>query len=229
MKLAKNHVDIGLYTDNVEALLAFWQRDVGLPFEELLPLGGGARQHRHALNGSVFKLNASRDPLPADAEPAGYRELLIARPGVTAPQQLTDPDGNRVTLVPPGMGGVTGIGVRLAVRDASAFRDFYARCLELEIVAPDRYRCGDTLLIVYQEPNVRRTEAMRGRGYRYLTVQVFDVDAEHTDLIARGVEEGRAPVTLGNVARISFIRDPDGNWIEVSQRASLTGPLPPGN
>ncbi|MHB8576260.1 MAG: VOC family protein [Dehalococcoidia bacterium] len=48
-------------------------------------------------------------------------------------------------------------------------------------------------------------------------------------MIARGVEEGRPPVTLGSVARISFIRDPDGNWIEVSQRASLTGPLPPGN
>jgi hypothetical protein len=35
-------------------------------------------------------------------------------------------------------------------------------------------------------------------------------------------------VTLGTVARISFIRDPDGNFIEVSQRASLTGSLPTG-
>jgi lactoylglutathione lyase len=34
-----------------------------------------------------------------------------------------------------------------------------------------------------------------------------------------------APVTLGTTARISFIRDPDGNWIELSQRASLTGSL----
>jgi hypothetical protein len=31
---------------------------------------------------------------------------------------------------------------------------------------------------------------------------------------------------LGDTAYISFIRDPDGNWIELSQRASLTGPLP---
>ena len=31
-----------------------------------------------------------------------------------------------------------------------------------------------------------------------------------------------ALVTLGRVARISFIRDPDGNFIEISQRASLT-------
>ncbi len=40
------------------------------------------------------------------------------------------------------------------------------------------------------------------------------------------VWEGAPPVTLGEVARISFIRDPDGNWIEISQRASLTGAIP---
>ena len=27
-------------------------------------------------------------------------------------------------------------------------------------------------------------------------------------------------------AYISFVRSPDGDWLEVSQRASLTGPLP---
>lgn len=41
-----------------------------------------------------------------------------------------------------------------------------------------------------------------------------------------GVWAGAAPVTLGKVARICFVRDPDGNWIEISQRASLTGKLP---
>ena len=34
-----------------------------------------------------------------------------------------------------------------------------------------------------------------------------------------------APVTLGTTARISMVRDPDGNWIELSQRASITGSL----
>ena len=40
-----------------------------------------------------------------------------------------------------------------------------------------------------------------------------------------GAWEGRAPSVLGDVARISFVRDPDGNWIEISQRKSLTGSL----
>ena len=39
------------------------------------------------------------------------------------------------------------------------------------------------------------------------------------------VREGFAPVTLGDVARISMILDPDGNWIELSRRASIVGSL----
>jgi predicted enzyme related to lactoylglutathione lyase len=67
---------------------------------------------------------------------------------------------------------------------------------------------------------------MRAIGLRYITIQVRDCDREHRRLTAMGVWEGAAPVTLGTVARISFIRDPDGNFIEISQRASLTGPIP---
>jgi lactoylglutathione lyase len=67
---------------------------------------------------------------------------------------------------------------------------------------------------------------MQSPGYRYLTAQVWEVDVEHAAILARGGNEGRPPVTLGTTARISFVRDPDGNWIEISQRASLTGPLP---
>ena len=66
---------------------------------------GGVRQHRHATNGSVLKLNAARDPLNG-APPSGYRELTIARDGITAPHPLVDPDGNRIVLVPPGYDGV---------------------------------------------------------------------------------------------------------------------------
>ncbi len=33
----------------------------------------------------------------------------------------------------------------------------------------------------------------------------------------------RAPVSFGQVARYGFVADPDGNWIEISARTSLTG------
>jgi len=67
---------------------------------------------------------------------------------------------------------------------------------------------------------------MRATGFRYITIQVRDCDAEHRRMLAAGAAEGAPPFTLGTVARISFIRDPDGNWVEISQRASLTGALP---
>ena len=225
MNLAKNHIDFGLFTNNGEAMLRFWQQEVRLPFEETLAVGGGVRQQRHALNGSVFKLNEARDPLP-DEPPSGYSELLIARAGIQSPQALTDPDGNRVTLVPAGMDGIEGIGIRLQVSDEAAFHDFYGRILGLEVAGPNRYRWGDSLVMFEHRPGAARTGAMRAKGYRYVTVQVWDCDAEHATFLQRGAAEGRPPTTLGSTARVSFIRDPDGNWIEVSQRASLTGDLP---
>jgi lactoylglutathione lyase len=57
-------------------------------------------------------------------------------------------------------------------------------------------------------------------------VQVADVVAAHAHALARGMTEGLAPLRLGDVAAISFVRLPDGDWIELSQRASLTGALP---
>jgi len=225
VKLAKPRIDVGLYTNRRDEMLAFWRDEVGLPYEELLPMGGGVQQHRLGLLGSVLKINHSRDPLP-DEPRAGYRELWIARPGLSAPKPLSDPDGNRVLLVPEGYESVTRIAYTVAASDASAARDFYGRALQLEPVGESAFRCGDSLVRVVGDPGARPVGRMTGPGFRYFTIQVFGVDEEHAGILARGGHEGRAPLTLGKVARISFVRDPDGNWIEISQRASLTGPLP---
>jgi len=101
MKLAKNHIDVGLFSNRREEQLAFWQQTVGLPFDRIGKLGGGVQQHRHHMNGSILKINHTRDPLPA-APASAILELRIARSGLPAAQSLVDPDGNRVMLVPPG-------------------------------------------------------------------------------------------------------------------------------
>ena len=225
MRLAKDHIDVGLFTNDAPAMLQFWQQRIGLPFEETLPLGGGVRQHRHGMNGSVLKINDARDPL-ADDGPAGYREIIVARDGIAEPQSLEDPDGNRVTLVPRGHDSIEGIAVRLGVRDPAAFDRFYGDAMQFERAGERAYRCGDSLLLVEQDASAQPVGRMQARGLRYITVQVWDVDAEHAGIVARGGTEGRPPLTLGSTARISFVRDPDANWIEVSQRASLTGDLP---
>ena len=74
MQLAKHGIDVGLSTNNLEPMLRFWQQDVGLRFDYVLPVRRGQNQYRHEAQGSVIKLNHHAEPLPT-AAPSGYREL----------------------------------------------------------------------------------------------------------------------------------------------------------
>jgi lactoylglutathione lyase len=228
MRLAKPRLDIGFATKNAPAALAFWQNKIGLPFDYTQPIRRGYKQHRHDLCGSVLKINQLYEPIPNNP-PSGYRELLIAREGILAPSTLSDPDGNRVALVPQGYLGIERIGIRLGVRDVHEHRRFYTQALGLREVGPisdgAAFLAGDTVLIVEASADAPHDAAFEGKGWRYITFQVFAVDQEHANVIAHGGREALAPKTLGSVARVSMVRDPDGNWIELSQRASLTGSL----
>lgn len=224
MQLAKPRIDIGLSTNALEPMLAFWQGEAGAAFDHVLPIRRGQDQHRHDVLGSVLKINHHAAPLPANP-PSGYRELLIAGEGLDAPRPLADPEGNRVTLVPPGELGVTQIGVRLAVRDLAAHRRFYGQALGLPEERPGVFRAGESLILLEESPDAPSDAQMQGPGWRYITFQVFKVDEEHAAVLAKGGREAMAPLTLGATARISMVRDPDGNWIELSQRASIVGSL----
>lgn len=216
MKLAKPCLDLGLGTNRRDEQLAFWQDVVGLPYDHMGKLGGGMQQHRHHLHGSILKVNHARDPL-APAAPSGFRRLIIARDGIAAPRDLADPDGNAVRLVPPGHDGITDIAIELAVNDIDASRRFYVEAMGFADLA-----CGTTRLILVPG----RTEPSpdwRGPGFRYITVQVFDAIAAHQAVLARGGTEAAPPRELGDIVRYSFVRDPDGNFIEISERTTLTG------
>ena len=227
MQLAKNFIDVGLSTNTLEPMLRFWQQDAGLRFDHVLPVRRGQKQYRHDEQGSVVKLNHHAEPLP-EAAPSGYRELIIARQGVQKPQRMADPDGNRIQLVPPGHDGITQIAVAMGVRNISEHRKFYGEILgfaEQSWSGGPAFRLGDSLLLL-EEDRAATVDPVRGaRGWRYITLQVADIDAVHEYLRNKGVREGLAPVTLGEVARISMILDPDGNWIELSRRASIVGSL----
>ena len=225
MKLAKPHIDVAVMTERLDEMLAFWQGPAGLTFEELLPTGRGNHQHRHGIHGSVFKLNHPRDGLPASPA-SGYRGMWIAGDDITERQTLTDPDGNRVVLAATGDNDVTGIGIVVGVRDPDAHARFYSEALGLESIGNGRFQCGDSVLIVEHDPKAESDVPLPGKGFRYLTIQVFDCVKEHTRILDAGGIEGARPDQHGDVALYSMVRDPDGNWIEISQRASLTGPLP---
>jgi len=195
---------------------------VGLPYDHLGKLGGGMQQHRHHMNGSILKMNHSRNPLPV-AAPSGIVGLRIAREGLADEQALSDPDGNKVMLVPKGTDGVQGIAILLKVNDAAQHDRFWTEAMQFERTGEGCYRCGDSLVVVAERGRVERSAEWRGPGYRYMTVQVWDCLAEYDGILARGGTSGGAPRVLGDTVRFAFVCDPDGNHIEISQRASLTG------
>jgi len=62
MKLAKPRIDIGFATNHAPAALAFWQNEIGLPFDYTQPIRRGYKQHRHDLCGtsSIVTISAAR-------------------------------------------------------------------------------------------------------------------------------------------------------------------------
>jgi len=229
MRLAKQQFDIGLSTNNLGPMLGFWQDEAGATFDQILTIRRGMDQHRHDLSGSVLKINHLAETLPI-TPPSGYQELLIARDGAAGEAALMDPDGNKLRLVPKGWQGIAQIAVRLGVRDLEAQRRFYRDALGLAEETWDgggAFRVGDGLILVEQQADAPVESPFDGKGWRYITLQVFAVDSDHAHALAHGAREATAPVTLGSVARISMIKDPAGNWIELSQRASITGSLEP--
>jgi catechol 2,3-dioxygenase-like lactoylglutathione lyase family enzyme len=224
MDLAKPCLDVGLYVDDAQASRSFYEGELGLAYEELLPVGGGVRQHRLGLRGSVLKLNESRTP--ADRAPTAYRRLLIATSDGAPTADLVDPDGLAVSLVAPNTYGIVAIGIDVVSSDPDAHGRFYADGMGAKRVDHDVYQLGTTVIRVIHDARAERAGPLPARGFRYLTVQVRDVAREHDRIIGLGFEEAMPPRKLGEVAAISFVRDPGGNWVEISQRASLTGDLP---
>ena len=223
MQLVKPFLDVALFTTAPEALRAFWQESVGATFDHILPIATGHEQHRMDLYGSVLKINAVEE-LPRVA-PAGYTGLVVAHPAATTAQTFSDPDGNRVTLAPRGYRGVDQIGIVIGVRDQAAHAAFMADALGLEQRGADHFRVGNSSILLEQDDDAPADAAGVGPGWRYITVQIRDVAAEQAHCLAHGGTLGMPVRQLGDVARFAMVRDPDGNWIELSQRASLTGPL----
>jgi lactoylglutathione lyase len=232
MRLAKPHLDIGLFTDDVDAQREFWTHIAGLTSDHQLTLEPGWVQHRFDAHGSVIKVNHLSWALPP-RPPSGFAGLAIACPPGTPPWDGVHPGGDRVQLVSPGTAGITGIGITISSPDPARMIEFYRTAMEFELGGPDSLRCGDTLLTVVEGPGGQDTsrtdsdgtswDGLIGPGFRYITVQVFDADDECATIVGRGGRLVRKPLSFAGVARVACVADPDGNWIEISARTSLTG------
>ena len=217
MNLAKPALDVGLYTNQLEPMLAFWQNKAHATFTELLPVGGGVHQHRHAVGDSVIKINHPREAI-SEGHPTGLKQVTLYG---DVNESLCDPDGNSVELKQGD--NHRNLRLTLATPRMEEMERFYGETLALPSPSPKLFRIGASEIELV-EGDLGHFER-QGIGFRYMTFQVFDVVAEHTHIIESGGQEGMAPLRLGEVAYISFVQDPDQNWIEISQRKSITGSL----
>jgi catechol 2,3-dioxygenase-like lactoylglutathione lyase family enzyme len=148
-----------------------------------------------------------------------------------------DPEGNVIELIglhtPAGDERTDRMQVGLTVANVERSRHFYGEVLGMpeeppmqvggEIGTRYGFKWGTTTIKFWslpQELPVQTGSPTQRAGLRMLTAMVEDIDAAHAELLAKGVPIALPPTDLGGVARIMFMTDPDGNWLELAQRIS---------
>jgi len=223
MELARPMFDVGMLTNRGDAMLGFWCDEMGLALERELEPVPGVTQYKLTLMGAVLKINAVAAALPDRATLPGLRMLLLADDRVDHPQHRRDPDGNLLCLVPPGFRGITTFGVHFAVSDERRFHAFFTDVLQLDAIDERMYDLAGAALSFAWSPEVVAGATTGGAGFTYTTIQVMDAVAAHAALCDRGAIEDQPPsgAHFNSDSIVSFIRDPDGNRIEISQRPDL--------
>lgn len=220
MEMAKPYLDFGLQSDRGQDMIDFWGGEVGLELAEKVPVYEDVEQYRFTLSGAVLKLNSMTEAIPP-APRTGYRGVLISRPGQETVKELVDPDGNRILLVPEGDLAAQDLALEVAVSNLGEFQHFYRDILGLEESADNVFIWGNSQIHIFESADAVKTADDHGSGIRYITFQVRDLDATHQALVAAGVTEHMAPTQWNEMSYVSFVRDPDNNLIELSQRKDL--------
>ena len=114
--------------------------------------------------------------------------------------------------------------------DPDAFGEFclYTKALGATAISDNRFKIGETIIAVFHEPETKKApvlpfanalevvKGMAGLGIRYITLGVKDCDAAFAALKGAGAAEALPPANFGTVARIAFVRDPDGYSSELA-------------
>lgn len=220
MDLAKHALDVGIFTRTLDAHRSFWSNDVGLSYERMLKLGEGIHQHRFLVGSSVIKVNHSRNPLCGYG--SGIAGISLRRTSVAVPTIMTAPESLKVLLTNAAAGQEDGLAVHFEVSDLAKHNEFWSGVMQMP-EGEGCFVCGSTSIHLKSTAVPRQPDSWKVLGWSYLTVQVRDCVHEHLAALSRGAREGEPPRRIGDTAVISFIRDPDGNFIELSQKAELVG------
>src|SRR3954452_761128 len=166
-QLARANLDPGLFSDNWRVMRDYYVTTVGLPFMERLEHSPTYAEQFFELPEGKLKIQSFDEPM--DAAVSGYRELYLARPERSEVVDLVDPDGLLVHLVPPGLRGVSNVGVVGAVADVEAQRRFILAGMG-GTETDDGFQVGSTKIFVRHEPDQPRSTPPMRRGFTYITL-----------------------------------------------------------
>jgi catechol 2,3-dioxygenase-like lactoylglutathione lyase family enzyme len=177
------------------------------------------------------------DPLLArlDAADRQHTDLPVPEDLPYRVSFTKDPDGNVIELVglrkPAGRELTARLQIGLTVSSIERSRHFYGKLLELpeqplmKVGPPAEvrygYTWGATTVKFWKMPGelpVQTGAPNLHAGARFFTAMVEDIDAAQAELTRKDIPIVMPQVKLGDVAKILFFADPDGNWIELAQR-----------
>lgn len=215
-------LDLGLFSDD-PATVEFYAATLDLPFIETIRHSETYEERFYQANGVALKVNYSTEPMAPGH--SGYCGIVLPREGQREPQELTDPDGTVVTLVPPGTGGIRDVAVQVRVGDLDAQRRFLVDGLGLAETT-DGFVIGGSLIQLVPSGTPTSAQPTWRRGFNYVVVFVDDIVAAHEHVLRHGATHSVPPVRLWDRVVFSWVRDPNGNWVELVQQAHPERPLP---
>ena len=222
-ELAGHALDPGLFSDNLGPMQAFYTEEVGLPLLERLEHSDAYAEVFFALREGKLKINHALIER-MDASTSGYRELYLAG-GVAEARTLEDPDGLTVHLVPTGDRGVSNVGVVVVVPDVEQQQRFIVDGMG-GVESDGGFTVGDTRLFVLEDATAPVPTPVMRRGFTYFSLIVDDVKACQKALVAAGGSPSLRLLQIADRCSFCWIRDPNGNWVEIVQFADPARPLP---
>jgi predicted enzyme related to lactoylglutathione lyase len=71
--ITKSSIDLGIVANDIDAMMTFYEKTLGLPFEGSMPMPGGGTMNRFKAGDSVIKIISLEPQATAVAAPGGIR------------------------------------------------------------------------------------------------------------------------------------------------------------
>ena len=100
----KSAIDIGIVAKDIDAMITFYSKGLGLELEASIPMPGGGTMNRFKVGDSIVKVIALDPAAPAEAPPGGirgatgYRYWTIHIPNLEETVNKIESDGYKVVM-----------------------------------------------------------------------------------------------------------------------------------